>query len=358
MKKKWIGGILSAAMMGIVLTGCGDGNENVGLIIEEEETGQPVDVAAQPVEATPELTEQGVQILYQTGELTQEEEQTALNAMQTMYQNLELEEYLGEGIHEISSEEWMETFGIRLVEGSRTYYLQENGEIVLMVQVGTDISGESVSNVFYQNDKGQVILLKQGGSVTQLITADTADGQYDGAYSLWQFDQETGEIRHEEGTYAAGVIVGEYIIEEREGTTASSAFDLWNNREGMEYIRTTLKYSDKGELIPEETPAPTATPKPSATPKPAATPKPSATPKPATTPKPAATPTPAPTPEPSSDNDDKNNEDDNSGDNNQNIDNGGDNNQSNDNGGDNNQSNDNGGDSGADTDIEWSNDVL
>lgn len=348
MKKRFVCALLFAVMAGTVFTGCGDGIGEIGLFIEEEEAQQPVSVAIQPVNAAPEQGEHGIRLVYNTGELTEEEEQIALETMQNMHRNLEIKEYLGEGIHDISSNEWMDTFAIRLMEGSRTYFLEENSETLLTVWVGYNIDGQAVSDVFYRSESGDVILLKQEGSVTQLVTASTEEGQYDGDYNLWRFNGETGEIRHEEGTYASGVIVGEYTIAVKEGTAASEAFDLWNNRQNMEYVKTVMKYDDKGELIPEATPAPTATP--------TATPKPAATPKPTATPKPAATPTPAPTPEPADNNDDHDDDDDHHDDHN---DDGGSNNNS---GGS--SSNDGGssssdsGSSGGDVDIEWSGDIL
>lgn len=366
MKKKTIYAMLLAMTAGFIFAGCGDGVGEVGLFVQEEVEHPPVSVEAQPVNAPPEVPEQteeqGIHILYHTGELTEEEEQAVLDAMQGMYQNLRLEEYLGEGIHDISSEEWMGTFNIRMVEGSRTYYLQENGETLLSVQAGCDTEGKAIANVFCQVSDTKVILLRQAGSVTQLVRADVAGGQYDGAYELWQFDGETGSIRHEEGTCAAGLTVGEYVISEREGTAESSAYDLWNNREGMEYKVTTLKYDNNGELIPEATPVPTVTPKPTATPKPEATPRPAATPKPAATPRPAATPAPtqAPAPEPEPDD---NNDADNDDGGNQNDGGSQNNGGSQDNGGGDSSSggNDSGGNGsggGADVDVEWSGDIL
>ncbi len=359
MKKKFIGTILSAVVSAMALAGCGVGSGDIGFVIESEES-QYVSVTSQPVYATPKPDDgtQGIQLLYYSGELTKEEEAEALGTIQTMHQNLELEDYLGEGIHMISDAEWMNTFAVRLVEGSRTYYLQEDGEILLTVQVGYDVYGKAVSNVFYQEPEGKITLLKQAGGITQLITASAVEGKYDGAFELWQFDSETGGIRHEEGTYAAGLPVGEYTIAVREGNAAGEAFDLWNNREGMTYTTTTLKYDDKGELIPEATPTPTSTPKPTETP--TATPKPAVTPKPATTPKPVTTP--KPTPQPSDDNNDDNNEDNGGSD-----DGGNDSGSSNDGGSGDNGSGGgdsgsgdggSGGSGGADVDVEWSDDIL
>lgn len=347
MKKKSIRVILSVILSAMIFAGCGIGE--IGFILEPEEA-QFVSVTAQPVYATPEPDDgtQGVHLLYYSGELTEEEEATALETIKTMRQNLELEEYLGEGIHMISSEEWTDIFAIRLVEGSRTYYLQEDGEILLTVQVGYDIDRKAVSNVFYQGPEGSVTLLKQAGSTTQLITVSTVEGKYDGNYDLWQFDSETGEIRHEEGIYAAGLPVGEYTIAVREGAAAGDAYDLWNNREGMTYTTTTLKYDDKGELIPETTPAPTSTPTPKPATTPVATPKPAAPPKPAATPAPTPAPTPEPAPQPSDDDDDDDGGDDGGSDSGS-SDNGG--------GGDSGSS-DSGSSGGTDVDVEWSGDIL
>ena len=347
MKKKFIGMILSAVVSAMAFAGCGDGSGEIGFVIESEET-QYVSVTSQPVYATPKPADgtQGVHLLYYSGELTEEEEAEALSTIQTMRQNLELEEYLGEGIHMISDEEWTNTFAVRLVEGSRTYYLQEDGKILLTVQVGYDIDGTAVSNVFYQEPEGKIILLKQAGGITQMTTTSAVEGKYDGDFDLWQFNSETGEIRHEQGTYAAGLPVGEYTIAVREGNAAGEAFDLWNNREGMTYTTTTLKYDDKGELIPEATPTPTSTPKPEVTPAPTATPKPAVTPKPAATPK--------PTPQPSDDNHDDDNDDNGGSD-----DGGNDSGSSNDGGsGDNGSGGSDPGSGGADVDVEWSDDIL
>ena len=338
MKKKLAYMMLSAMAVSFVLTGCGDGSGDIGLIVKPEEE-QFVTVTPQPVYAEPETDneEQGIQLLYHTGELTEEEESAALETIQAMRQNLEVEEYLGEGIHMISSEGWMDTFAVRLVEGSRTYYLQEDGEVLLTVQVGLDIDGKAVSNVFFQDSEGKVILLKQTGRTTQLITAAVTEGEYDGAFELWQFDSETGNIRHEEGIYAAGLPVGEYTIAVKTGTAEGDVYDLWNNRENMPYTKTVLKYDDRGELIPEATPVPT----PAST----ATPKPAATPRPAATPKPAATPAPTPEPAPQPDEDDGN-------------DDGG----SSDDGGSGGSGDSGAGGSdaggGADVDVEWSGDIL
>lgn len=355
MKKKFICMFLSVFVSAMALAGCGDGSGEIGFVIEPEEA-QYVSVTSQPVYATPKPADgtQGIHLLYYSGELTEEEEAEALRTIQTMHQNLELEEYLGEGIHMISDEEWTNTFAVRLVEGSRTYYLQEDGEILLTVQVGYDIDGQAVSNVFYQEPEGKIILLKQAGGITQMITASAVEGKYDGDFDLWQFNSETGEIRHEQGTYAAGLPVGEYTIAVREGNAAGEAFDLWNNREGMTYTTTTLKYDHKGELIPEATPVPASTPKPEVTPAPTATPKPAVTPKPAATPKPA----PQPTPQPSDDdNDDDNGGGDDGGDDSGSSNDGG-------SGGGDSGSGDGGsggsdpGSGGTDVDVEWSGDIL
>lgn len=357
MKKKLFCAMLLTAVTAFAFTGCGDGSGDIGLILNSDEAQQPVSVTAEPVNAIPEQSDapQGIRLLYHTGDLTEGEEAAVKEMMQTMRQNLELEEYMGEGIHMIGSQEWMDTFAVRLVEGSRTYYLQENGETVLTVQVGYGIDRKAGSTVYFQGEENRITLLKQEGSITQLVSASAVGGEYDGAFELWQFDSQSGEIRHEEGNYAAGVIVGEYIVSVKEGTAAGDPFDLWNNRENMAYTVSTLHYDDKGELIPEATPTPEVTPNPTEPPQTGSTPKPTVTPKPASTPKPAATPKPTPKPTPEPDDDDDDDDDGGSGGDNGS---GGDTNSGggNDPGGD--TGSGEGGSGGGDTDIEWSDDIL
>lgn len=313
MKKRQIYGLTAGILaFSMLLTGCGDGESQVSWLEPEPMESGVLEESTTAGEAPGAEAENGqeteVRLLYNTGTLTEGEEAAAMELLQDMYQNIELEEYLGECIHMVGSDVWYESLTGRMPEGTRTYTLQLGDEVLFLVQVGFDISGEPYSNVYYPGKDG-VILLKQAGSVVQLTFTEVKEGFYDGAFERWQIDSATGEIIQEKGTYSQGVIVGEYTVSVKEGTGEGDAFDLWNMRENFAYETTVTTYDEQGNIVedePEPTPMPSATPsatkKPTATatPTPTPTPTPEPTPAPTPTPAPAATPapTPAPTPTP------------------------------------------------------------
>lgn len=296
MAKKWIYGSVAAVFLAAALTACGDGaDENMS-----EETIvalESVSVAAESVNAEPEnAMPDEIIMLCSTAALDEEKEEKVLEAMTTLYQNLEIPEYIGEGIHMVSSEEWLETMAQDLYEGCRSYTLQKGEQTLLSIQVGFDIGGEAYINICYQGNDGNLLLLKQAQGVTWLLQTNVSDGKYNGAFEVWQIDSSSGKIQREQGTYSNGIKVGECIQSEYAGVPGE-AFDLWTNRENFAYESTTVTYDEQGEIVPTPTPEATATPKPTA--------KPAATPTPAPTATPA--PTPAPPQEPDNGSDNSNN---------------------------------------------------
>lgn len=298
-------GILIGAVLllaAVMLAGCGDGSDAQESTIEILE---PVTVTNPPVNSEPETNAVAeIQLLHSTGDFEEETEAAILDAMTTLYRNLELSEYIGEGIHMVSNEGWLESIAQDLYEGGRNYTLQKGEEVLLTMYVGTDIEGGLFAHVYFQGTENQVILLKQERGVTSLLQTAVLEGKYDGSFELWKIDSGTGHIQKEEGTYSKGIIVGEYIRSEYRGEPGD-AFDLWTNRESFAYETVRETYDEQGELIPTPTPAPTPTPtpKPNRTPAPTQTPEPEPEPEnpepPVSTPAPTPEPTPEPTPPPS-----------------------------------------------------------
>lgn len=291
--KRTINCLTAAAIFCLLLTGCGDGSGDMQAKLLEPETVDATGSGkASEAEAEPEPTaEPEIKLLCSAGH-TEEEDLQVRQAVEELYQNMELEEYLGEGIHMVSNESWYETMAADLVEGARTYLLQKGDEILFTVQVGVTISRERYSNAYYCKEDNMV-LLKQEGSLVQVTMAQLKDNLYDGSFEQVTIDSETGAIRIEHGTCAQGLRVGEYSVMVKPGTGAGDPYDLWSMRENFSYETTVTEYDAQGNEIQPE---PTQTPEPTATPKP--TKKPTATPKPTPTPEPTPEPTPQPTPQP------------------------------------------------------------
>lgn len=303
-----------AAVMILLLTGCGDGSNSPVLtpILPSAEpigtetgapestvTGENGDAPSIPVEEIP-AGEAELQVQYSTGSLTEEAEQNALDMLSTMYQNLEVEEYYGEAIHMITNETWYDTLATNLLAGSREYTLQKGEDILLTVLIGEDMDGKLFTIVNFSGGE-TMTLLRQQATLVRLVVAGTDGVNYNGAYEQWQFDSATGDIRHETGKYVQGVLNGEYTIAQRKGRGEEDPFDLWSMKDSFAYEITETVYDEQGNVVeatPEPTQQPTVTPKPTATPKPATTPKPTATATPGPTPVPTPVSTPVPIPEP------------------------------------------------------------
>lgn len=304
-RRMWLYGVLAGIVM-TVMASCGDEAVEVNNQ-DTPSTQEPADVSEPPVTSAPEIpAETEPQLIYSTGLFSDEEEAVILFNMLVMHQNLELDDYIGEGISMVSSPEWFDSMAIRLYEGARSYVLQKGDEILLTVQVGYDTSGKPYTSMFLPGSDHEATILRQEENVTLLLqTKITEKGLYEGAFKRWLIDSESGTVRLEEGTYASGIIVGEYSVSVC-SATPGAAFDLWTHRADFAYETTTVEYGQDGEPVATPTPEPTPTPtKKPATPKPATpaptqepTPPPAAPSNPDPAPEPVPEPAPEPTPEP------------------------------------------------------------
>lgn len=181
-----------------------------------------------------------------------EEEDVILTQARTMLQNLELPEYLAEGIHTVSSPEWMDIMMPRLYQGQRSYFLQEGDRTALIIEAGYDENGMSFSNVWYLGADGHTVVLQQRGAVTQLLMTQMAEGEYHGAFESWVLNGNTGDILQEQGTLTHGRYTGDYTARIHTGTESGAVFDLWNMREGMAYTVYTGHFDEQGNTTLEQ----------------------------------------------------------------------------------------------------------
>lgn len=287
----------------IAMTACGTEPYGMGQSSEpaldaglaEAESQTTVTVQTPNVNAEADSDTPEIRLLCSTGSMSPEEEAAAREFVTDLYRNIELDEYVGECIHMVSNDAWYEVLTVNMIEGTRTYTLQQDDQPLLSIQVGYTLGGEFYSNICYKSDE-KMILLKQEGSITQLTRAEIRNNALNGNFQKWQIDSASGEMIRESGIYVMGIPVGEYETAVRKGTGEGDAFDLWTMRDNFAYQTKVTNYDENGQVIKEPEPEPET--KPATTQKPAATQKPATTQKPASTQKPAATPEPAPTPEP------------------------------------------------------------
>lgn len=287
------------------LTACGTAPYGTGQSSGQgeagSESGTTVTVQQANVNAGADSDAPEIRLLRSTGGMSPEEEAAAKEFVTDLYRNIELDEYVGECIHMVSNDAWYEVLTADMIEGTRTYTLQQGDFPLLSIQVGYDLEGNFYSNICYKSDE-KMVLLKQEGSVTQLTRAEITENALNGSFQRWQIDGATGEIRQETGNYVMGTPVGEHTVAVREGTGEGDPFDLWTMRENFAYETKVTDYDENGQVIaePEPTPEPEPDPAPKPDKKPGSTSKPTQKPsnKPAPDPTPTPSPTPAPDPEP------------------------------------------------------------
>ena len=322
-----------SAIMAVSLAACGDGSDSTA------------DAALAPVEAEPILSELELEILnletkYNKGEFEQtdyrmladaysragylrrqrnmleqvyrlyddaeafaslqglsvnlEEENDSIRARaQEMQHDLELPEYLDESVNLIDSEDWFLTMMPKLKEGQRNYYLEQNSEPLLYVQVGYTGEGQCFSKVWYTGS-GTKRFLSQEGAMIRLVTVtpagtaepengteegtDAADATaatepaaadiqdtatpttdapanteaWNGSFEAWTMDCADGSIIHEQGTMQTGVLTGDYTCNISAGEGSMEAFSLWSSREAREYISYTGAFDNEGKILTEQ----------------------------------------------------------------------------------------------------------
>ena len=120
-----------------------------------------------------------------------EEESLVVREAQTMLHNLELPEYLDESVNLISTSSWIHTMMPKLFEGRRSYFLQEDGQTVLTIQVGYDEAGMPYSNVWYHGENDQLLLLQYQNQTIRLLQTQMKEGTYDGTFEAWLVDRKS-----------------------------------------------------------------------------------------------------------------------------------------------------------------------
>ncbi len=180
-----------------------------------------------------------------------EEDETVQEEAKQMLQNLQLADYLSDGINQICNDNWMDTMMPKLREGKRNYFLSQNGEILLAIQAGFTADGQPDTTVWYQGEE-QVLVLKRTGDSVQFLRTGMKDGAYDGVFDSWNCDGNTGDIIHEQGTFQGGVMTGDYTAYVHTGSEAGDVYALWSNRETMEYRTYRGNFNEQGVTTLEQ----------------------------------------------------------------------------------------------------------
>ncbi len=179
-----------------------------------------------------------------------EEDGALEKEVQLLLQNLSTADYFAEGIHQIESPQWMELFMPKLKEGTRRYYLEEDGRIKLVLHAGYNADGKTYSTVWYHGEEDSLALLNYNNGIVQVLNTSMINNVYEGPFTLTLLDGVTGSIAVEQGTFTGGVYSNEYSLKLFKGKASGDPYDLWNNRENVKYstYKATADEQGAGEL--------------------------------------------------------------------------------------------------------------
>ncbi|MCR5754648.1 MAG: hypothetical protein K6G30_07550, partial [Acetatifactor sp.] len=300
MKRQLKLGISAVSMAaGLLLSGCGDGTTGTNVTENETVESTSVEIVAEPLLSATESAIREYELKYCKGEMTQEDyhaladlygkngqvklqrdmleesyrlfdDQEALEKLQgiavnlaeeedeiaregsLMLQNLELDEYLDESINLITAPEWIQTMMPKLFEGKRTYFITKDDRVILTIEVGYDANGNTYSNIWFAGADDAVKVLQYQNNAVQLLQTKYKDGNYDGEFTLWNCDGNTGAVICQKGTFSAGAFHGEFEERVHTGDAAGDLYALWCNRETLEYTEYLGNFDEAGKTTLEQ----------------------------------------------------------------------------------------------------------
>ncbi|MBR1703263.1 MAG: hypothetical protein IJ716_15160 [Lachnospiraceae bacterium] len=168
--------------------------------------------------------------------LSEEEEAVASEAA-AMYQNMELEEYLAEGIHLAEDNAWFTTMMPKLSVGSRNYFQTENGQNKMAITVGYDEAAVKFVQVWFYSTPEKVLYMSYSNQQAQVLKTDIVDGKYNGAFELWTLNGSDGSITYEKGSLTDGEVASQdHTVRFHQGKAKSDVYDLWNHKAELKYV--------------------------------------------------------------------------------------------------------------------------
>ena len=292
MKMRKTATFLAASAMVFLLAGCGDGSE-------ENFIEGPVELTAEDVRSDAEVAFMNLEYRYDSGQLTMDEymelarmyeesgqirrerdlleqyyrlsgEEEAFLRLQEisvnleeetgeirvladeLLQNLELAEYFAEGIHTVSDRNWIARMMPKLCEGKRSYFLQKDGRIELLLEVGYTENGDPWAEVWYQDDAGQQTALEYRDRTLRVLLTEVSENIPSGSFEQWTLAESTGDVLCEKGSLIEGRCVGQYTAKLSVQNSSAAAFDLWNMRDNLLYTTYLGEFDEAGRTLIEQ----------------------------------------------------------------------------------------------------------
>lgn len=172
-----------------------------------------------------------------------EEEESVRDVAGYLRQYMGEEETLNEAIHLAEDAAWFKKMMPRLMEGFRNYFLVNGDGENFVVRTGYEDGTRFVSS-WLIDESNKITAMRYHNGTVEVMSTIIKDGRYEGEFTYWMLEGNTGNIIKESGTFVSDEYAGEYALDIYEGDSAGDPFDMWNNRENVDYASYTVNIED------------------------------------------------------------------------------------------------------------------
>lgn len=177
-----------------------------------------------------------------------QEENAVLNQELSRLNNyIGTDEYLGEAVAILMTDEWAKQMMPKMKQGRRNYYYEdiESGN-TLYIEVGYLKDGTFYTKAWRLTTDGKMSYLLKSGPEVRMFICGYQDGKLEGAFTQWICNRETGNIIRMDGNYHENVCVGDFVSKVHAGKGSVDLFALWSSKEQLDYEEYRGSFDDNG----------------------------------------------------------------------------------------------------------------
>lgn len=183
----------------------------------------------------------------------QEEDAALSQELSRLNNYIGTEEYLGEAVAILMTDEWRKQMMPKMKQGKRNYYYEDitTGN-TLYVEVGYLDDGTFYTKAWRLTADGKLSYLLKSGPEVRMFISGYQDGKLEGAFTQWICNRETGNIIRMDGNYHENIIVGDFVSKVHTGTGNVDLFALWSSKEQLDYVEYRGTFDDNGFPVVEQ----------------------------------------------------------------------------------------------------------
>ena len=157
------------------------------------------------------------------------------------------EEYRGEAVGILMTNEWEQMTMPKMKQGKRNYYYEdlEKGNS-LYIEVGYQNDGSFYSKVWRTTNEGSLSFLSKFGQEVKMYMTGYEESMLEGAFTQWTCNGDTGNVIKMEGNFQQNVCVGDFITNIYTGKGNVDLFALWNTKDQLAFEEYRGTFDNNG----------------------------------------------------------------------------------------------------------------